>query len=180
MKKVSHVLKNIHFLFLNNSTFSVYFLNFFLTAGTVWVRLISKTIFFFISFPNVPPHTKLSPTLGQKGIFAATIGKFVLARKNCELWARGGDSVLHLFRIYIQSACCTIEKPPVFVIQPSHAEALDCITGPLLYFNAFFSWISNRKCYSNQLSPQMYVDRVHNVGAGWLGEVWGKRGGCKG
>ena len=121
--------KIIHFLFLNNSTFSVYLLNCFLTAGTVWVRSISKTIFFFISFPNVPPHTKLSPTLGQKGIFAATIGKFVLARKNCELWARGGDSVLHLFRIYIQSACCTIEKPPVIVIQPAVQKRWTALPG---------------------------------------------------
>ena len=128
MKKVSHVLKNIHFLFLNNSTFSVYFLNFFLTAGTVWVRSISKTIFFFISFPNVPPHTKLSPTLGQKGIFAATIGKFVLARKNCELWARGGDSVLlHLFRIYIQSACCMYNRKAAgfcYTAQPCRSVGL--------------------------------------------------------
>ena len=72
-------------------------------------------------------------------------------------------------------------KAAGFCYTARRAEALDRITGPLLYFNAFFSWISNRKCYSNQLSPHMYVDRVHNVGVGWLGEVWGKGGGgCRG
>ena len=124
--------KIIHFLFLNNSTFSVYFLNCFLTAGTVWVRSISKTIFFFISFPNVPPHTKLSPTLGQKGIFAATIGKFVLARKNCELWARGVGTRYYIFfaSIYNQPAVQSksrrflLYSPPCRSVGPHYRATL--------------------------------------------------------
>ena len=114
--------------------------------------------------------------------FPLTIDRFVLARKNPDLWARKGRrGVQYIFFTSIHN------QPPIEAVFSSSAKLrwkyiyTTALRGPLLYFNAFFSPFSNNKCYENCLvlwakhSPAPLLCAIGDIVSGFWWRELGAR-----